>query len=578
MNTSVAYPWRRPGFPAPGELFRLGRLLVREPEYAGLWRKHRDTGLLEHAGFFDDQMTREEVSRFLSPDPAHLGWMSPLPSGEDWARVARSGRPLVVLLATGAFAPYHSGHQAMMEAAIGAAQRKGLEVLAAYFSPSHDRYVREKDGGRGASFPATQRIDLLRSRMPSGQEVPWLVDPWEAMGLPGAINFTTVIRRLEAYLNSHRPALAPRVRVVYVFGADNAGFSRVFEPNPSTHPFTICVGRPEHPGSSSGLFVPLNHPESSTRLRRKAMPQACGIERRGSGGGVYLIRNEEEWATSHWSCKVGPEVLARAWQKFGVQVRRAMEQAFTGEEGLPGAQGEPCRPDTFDWIKVSFQRQVVKNWAASRPLVSLDPCVSDIPGVVGWPSSRVFSPSNHQASPLGRALRPGTAKLPHVPRGCHVWLVDDDIATGESMASARKSLEQQGVVVEQCRSLTPPGSLFDVVDLRDFLPGAREAGLVVKAPSGELVRVPYMAPFVNLATRARIPRGQSWVTSLALWESAAYFFESLPVDLLVRDMWPASAQALRLQGVPGNLPLALWCRHWAGVLRAPGLQSGAGRG
>lgn len=583
MSPPLAHPWCRPDFPLPGERFRLGRLLLREPEYALLWRKHQNIGLLERAGFFDDQMSREEVRHFLAPDRAHREWMSPLPTHKDWERARQSGRPVVVLLATGAFAPFHSGHQAMMQAAIDAAQEKGMQVLAAYFSPSHDHYVGGKDGGRGSEHPAAERIDRLRSQMPSSHGVSWLVDPWEAMGVPRAINFTTVVRRLQAYLNTHRPDGAPKARVVYVFGADNAEFSRAFHPNSPFHPATICVGRPGHDAPSAGLFAPLEHPESSTRLRRTHSFFAPGASRvengDGNQGGTYLIRNEQGWATSHWSDKVPQQVLIHAWEQFAVRVRLVLEGAFACLGHRP--YGVPCassRPDSFSWIRVSEQRDQVARWAASRALVSLDPCVSDLPGVTKWPSSRVFEPSGWQAGPLCRAPRPGSSGLPDLLKGNRVWLVDDDIATGKSMANAREHLERQGVVIEQCRSLTPSGPLFDVVDLRDFLPGAREAGLVVQAPCGELVRVPYMAPFVNLVTRARVPEGRAWSTSLALWEAAAQFFESLPVALQVQDMWPASSLALELQGVCPAMPISQWCRRWAEGFRASGLQTDTGSG
>ena len=46
--------------------------------------------------------------------------------------------------------------------------------------------------------------------------------------------------------------------------------------------------------------------------------------------------------------------------------------------------------------------------------------------------------------------------------------------------------------------------IHDIVDFRDFLIGARFGGLCVTLPSGEKARVPYLAPYVNLKTRAKI--------------------------------------------------------------------------
>ena len=565
MSTcALPYPWRAPGFPAPGQLFQLGRLLAREPEYKRLWRWHHDTRLLEQAGFFDDQLSRaqaREVASFCAPGTP-LPWWSPLPSQSAWSRASGSGRPMVALLATGAFAPFHEGHRAMLLAAHRAAQAQGMEVLATYVSPSHDSYVSEKDAGAGSRFPAPQRVDALRCALAASQdspEAPMLVDPWEALVAPKALNFTTVIRRLERYLNANRPEGCPPVRVVYVFGADNAGFSMAFEPNESDRPATICVGRGDHPPSPTGLFVPLDLPQSSTRIRRAK--EVSLATPRSTPSGTFLIRNEGLWALSHWAQTVPSSALEMAWSRFARGVRLVLEQAF-------GAGSSGPRPAHFQWVEVEAQRAQVREWAVSRSVVALDPCVSDLPGVVAWPFSRYFAVSDHHARPESRGLRPGHL-CPRLPESWHsAWLVDDDVATGKSMAAASRAVESMGVMVEAQKQLAPDVDVFDVVDLRDFLPGAKEAGLVVQTPSGQRVRVPYMAPFTDLTTRALLPPGQAWQASAKLWRVAGRFFHSLPVELRVSDMWPSAAQALTLQGFEESLALARWCDDMAQVLEA----------
>lgn len=565
MNAhALPYPWSTPGFPSPGQLFRLGRLLAREPEYKRLWRQHHDTSLLEAAGFFDDQLTRpqaqavESFRRIAAP----LAWWSPLPPMSAWTRAAQSGRPVVVLLATGAFAPFHEGHRAMLLAAQNATQDRGMEVLATYVSPSHDSYVSGKDSGAGARFPATERVDALRRAVADMNEtssVPLLVDPWESLVAPKALNFTTVIRRLAHYLNAYRPKACPPVQVVYVFGADNAAFSLAFEPNEPARPATICVGRAGLPSSPTGLFVPLDLPQSSTRIRRTK--EVSLATPRSTPSGTFLIRNEGLWALSHWAQTVPSSALEMAWSRFARGVRLVLEQAF-------GAGSSGPRPAHFEWVEVEAQRAQVREWAGLRSVVALDPCVSDLPGVVAWPFSRYFPVSDHQARPESRGLRPGHL-CPRLPESWHsAWLVDDDVATGKSMAAATRAVESMGVMVEAQKQLAPDVDVFDVVDLRDFLPGAKEAGLVVQTPSGQRVRVPYMAPFTDLTTRALLPPGKAWQASAKLWRVAGQFFHSLPVELRVSDMWPSAAQALTLQGFEESLALARWCDDMAQVLEA----------
>lgn len=564
----MPYPWRRCGFPQAGERFRLGRLLVREPEYRELWRKTHDVSVLEKAGFFDDELDRHQSGKLVAHwSPGHpLPWTTPLPSPSHWERVRASGKPVVVLLATGAFAPFHNGHKSMLEAAVGAARKRGLEVLATYVSPSHDSYVSGKDGGRAARYPASLRIDALRQALEAdldSSRPPFLVDPWEAQVAPKALNFTSVVRRLEHYLNAYRPADFPALGVVYVFGADNAGFSLAYEPNDDRTVKTICVGRPGHAPSPAGVFVPLENPHSSTLLRRKEgeRPRKTFSER---CRGVFLIRNEGAWATSHWENKVPKEALAFAWDRFAQDVRRVLEQAF---EAGPDSRQRGPRPGRFAWLDLQAQRRQVQQWSQKHRVVALDPCVADLPGVVSWPHSRYFSISSHQTCPVGRGWRPGCPPLSLPDQWKKVWLVDDDISTGQSMAHASGALKEMGVEVVCQRTLTPDLDVFDVVDLRDFLPGAREAGLVVLAPSQQLVRVPYMAPFTDLTTRSRLPLGRALQSSALLWLAAARFFDSLPEPITVSDMWPSSAQAMLLQGVDSRMPLAWWCRYIASPCR-----------
>ena len=48
------------------------------------------------------------------------------------------------------------------------------------------------------------------------------------------------------------------------------------------------------------------------------------------------------------------------------------------------------------------------------------------------------------------------------------------------------------------------GNIYDVVDLRDFIIGSSHGGLKILLPNKEIVRAPYIFPFVNLETRASL--------------------------------------------------------------------------
>lgn len=547
---SRPYPWKEAGFPRPGQMFALGRLLCREREYFQLWKRTGDIQIMERAGFFDDELSSGELEVVMEDVQNPGVWWTPLPDRKAVDEARATGKKMCVLLATGSFAPLHEGHIGMVQASVRTIKAAGKELLGVYLSPSHDSYVFQKDQGRTRSYPAQARIDQIHEQIKEldGQilNVPIMVDPWEALRAPRAVNFTTVVRRLKNYITKY---LGSDIDVVYVFGADNEGFSLAWEDNSEETPRTVCVGRPGYQQASTGLNAVLDCPASSSQIRRRNKQSTIP----GKCSGMYLIRNEGAWAVSHWESKVPKQDLAMAWGRFSDRVKHILQDAFEGTH--------KDRPEGFAWVDLEQQRNMVRALASQKTIVALDPCVDDLEGVVAWPQSRLFSVSDRQDRPEKRGVRPGKQYPEILSMAGGVWLLDDDIATGGSMEAAQLALADQGVRVESCISLASHEhrQMYDVVDLRDFLPGAKEAGLVVVAPQGQVVRVPYMAPFTNLRTRARLPEGTSWSTSARLWQTAEEFFRDLPVDLTVEDMWPTSRQALKLMGVEPDETLAQWC-------------------
>ncbi len=518
------YPWREGAWSRePGLRFKVGRLLVSEPAYARLWKTHRDIDLLERTGFFYDGLTPSQRSALgLLAAPAVDGWrtpVTPLPSPDQLHHLP-ADQPWVVLVTTGGFAPFHGGHAAMLAAAENLAQEKGWPVLGTFVSPSHDGYVAGKDGGRAGAYPAPWRVDHIRHALAqAGSSVPRFVDPWEALVAPRPVNFTAVLRRLERYLSHH---LAHPVRAVYVFGADNAAFAEVFdEPEAS-----ICVGRQGLPLPERGLSVAMESDESSSRIRRACVPAIPEAPR-----GTYVLRDEGLWALEPWRHgAVSDERLMDAWEAFAASVEDALRQSFAQGQG-------PC-PEKWLRLPIASQRALVQAWSKEAPVISMDPCTEDLPGVIPWGVSRRFRVADHQRHPHGWGSRPGAASLPaNLPS--KAILVDDDSSSGHTLAMAHAHLKALGVEVIDTRLLIPaclpPGTeVFDVVDLRDFLPGAREGGLVVEHPSGLLERCPYLAPAVSLHTRARLPQGTFQITTAKLEQAIAKFFGSIGVALPCR--------------------------------------------
>jgi hypothetical protein len=136
--------------------------------------------------------------------------------------------------------------------------------------------------------------------------------------------------------------------------------------------------------------------------------------------------------------------------------------------------------------------------------------------------TRLFTASGPQLHAGSYTNRPGTLSLAEqvavIPKGEYV-LVDDDIATGDTMAFVSNMLGTHEVDITTKETLI--GSinqdLYDVVDLRDFVLGAEHGGLTIKTPSGGSTRMIYAAPYVNPITRAKILPDMAESFSKQVW-------------------------------------------------------------
>jgi NAD+ synthetase len=555
---------------------RLGSAkLQRDPFYGPL------TGLIGvegawEAGYFEDSRAT------LAADPrADNDWLcTPVFKARNRLR-ERSGKPLAVLLTTGALCPVHPGHVEMLEQARLALEKQGIGVLAGYLSPSHDEYVLGKCGSQVPS--AAHRLHLCRQAVLDSD---WLmVDEWEALHTSVALNFTDVIERLTGYLNRHLNCAQP-IRVYYVFGSDNARFALTFAQRGQA----ICV---ERPGFAERLEQYAAHPllvdnPRTLFLRGAGMPDMASSQVRGGDSQVLtapvrelwdvwqepepgsrptrlFLRNEGEWAVQHWVDRLGSEALQQACRRFVTGVCEAVQQGFR-EARLP----DPPSPLQLDVLSIQEQRERARQRAQGVSILSLDPC---LPGTVNLGVSRCFELCANEIRP-GMVARPGwpglQEQLAAIPAG-NYWLVDDDIATGHTMKEVMAALPAHCRIEHQEALCQLPDvrstGLVDLGDLRDFLLGSWEGGLVVALPDGSLARVPYLQPYVNPADRLSLPISQSFAFSRRIWQLNLEFFEGF--SLTLADTPPALRQLTDYLGLPLDLSLADWCRwHLARMAEA----------
>ena len=69
--------------------------------------------------------------------------------------------------------------------------------------------------------------------------------------------------------------------------------------------------------------------------------------------------------------------------------------------------------------------------------------------------------------------------------------------------------------------------IFDIVDLRDFIIGVQNGGLIVRLPNKEIAISPYILPYVSLKTRATISASEEMNISIKLWEMNREFYNKI---------------------------------------------------
>ena len=518
--------------------------------------------------------------------------------------------PWIVLLTTGSFSPLHRGHLKMMELARERLEAAGRRVAGGYFSLSHDQYVSTKYAG-AAALSVTHRLQICHEAL---AESDWLsVDPWEAREAPVSLNFSDVYRRLQAYLARHLPE--HEFEVHYVFGSDNAGFANAF----LSDGFGVCVNRnnPSSAQLTKPLDLPLrkdvsSHPRviwveppedvagySSSQVRTGALEQLPDAARvlyeswqrprlNGKPGSLertggpqknetdsnrspsaqgsrtklskrYLLRDDLDWALQDW----GLNAYAHDW--FVGQLKTLLEQAF-GEVRAPD-QAMPMSVEVLSRQKQ--QSHVSQLRQAGERLISLD---AGTCGDVNLRVSRQFRLSDGQIFSRVLEASPGSSPLSQQLKGLSAGqytLVDDDICSGQTINALRARLEP-GVHVARLEALSQwsfadlfgarePYAFHDIVDARDFVLGARSGGLVVTLPDGALVRVPYLSPYVNLVSRAKLPPSAVPACSFALWKLNLRFFETFAPDMRVDDADEPCQKLLMYLGFKGNTRLSAVC-------------------
>ena len=139
-------------------------------------------------------------------------------------------------------------------------------------------------------------------------------------------------------------------------------------------------------------------------------------------------------------------------------------------------------------------------------------------------------------------------------------LVDDDSATGKTIREVMSKLPER-INIEKIELLADvlKEMIFDIVDLRDFIIGVQNGGLVVKLPNHEIARAPYMLPYVCLKSRASIFPSKEMEMSIKLWKMNKKFYQEIGGNISLKETDVGFKKLMNYIGFEDNTSLADIC-------------------
>lgn len=492
---------------------KLAWKILRDEYYSEIYKKYLSIDIVIKAGFILDNIDLEDIDYY------NLNFLTTPVSKIIENMKDKAIKNPVVLLTTGGFDPIHEGHLYMMDFAKKVLEKNGYNVVGGYLSPSHESYVSTKPYYKINSY---ERLDLCQECVKDSK---WLmIDPFESIYVKTYVNFTDIIQRLELYLKKH---INSNIQVAYVFGGDNSEFMYCFE----NKGIGICIereGYSEKFNQMKNKFKGKNHffinnksivSTYSSRHIRQMKGYNYNNQNYDKEDGDYVIRNEGMIPFANYKQNVNEEMLKKVHEGFLEQLVELIRQAFDNK---------------LDVKTINMEEQLKKAYSIleAKQTISLDTYYR---GTYNIETSRLFDISDIQKKYISLIGRIGhdTVKnqIQKIEDGNYI-LVDDDSATGKTIREVMSNLPER-INIEQIFLLASMENekIFDIVDLRDFIIGAKNGGLVVRLPNKEIARSPYMLPYVSLKTRATISASKEMETSIRLWKMNKEFYQKIGGDI-----------------------------------------------
>lgn len=444
--------------------------IQRDYYYNKLYKKTNDLDLCIEAGYFEDNL--DEIPYDLNCLTTPFNHLKNIDDSKE----------NIVLLTTGAFSPIHLGHISMMQSAERKLIEKGYNVLGGYFSPCNYKYLIKKGNTR---LPDNTRLNFLNEQLSSTH---YKLDLWESLHLTDTVNFTEVINRLEQYLNKH---VSKKIKVIYVYGLDNIDFSKCFDgikPN-------VCVYRDTDSKfknkinelkNSSTIFIKDN---IYSGLASSKINVSNILDFKSFDVNKYLVRNEGVSPFKYLNIDVTDN------QKIFKDNFIKLLNKFTRYD--------------IDELNITEQINYANKILQDKNTISFDYFFK---GNYNIEMSRLFELSDFQKNPDKIINSPNSQPLinqiKHIDTNKGYVVIDDDTVSGNTLNKIKKLLANIDIQSFYFLADYLNEEYFDVIDLRDFIIGAENGGLVV-CLNNKNIRVPYIYPFVNLSTRASIDLDKS---------------------------------------------------------------------
>jgi hypothetical protein len=379
-----------------------------------------------------------------------------------------NGKPYIVLLAVGDFSPFTAMNISELEKAKQVVEESGFKVVGGYVSPSPVARLTEQSS---SLMPIEERALLIEQTIQSST---WIhQDRWESYCNNSHISVTEVSVRLERFLNAH---------IETDFGIEVI--------------FHFCGN------DSSQPTIDVNEDKWSLQ-------------------DVYAIRNDIAKSLVTTGITLDPLEVQDIIDTFKAIIGHAFNEDISIKELTTEHQEERAA-------------EIVSK--GTLPSLSMDVFVR---GDANLDVCRLFSMSSMQLRSLAIVNRPNSLSLEeqvkNITPGEYI-LIEDDMPTGENTMKRVLELLNNKVIVKEMLILShldgnSQDTFYDIVDMRDFILGAKHGGLIVSLPNGRRVRAPYVLPYVSPASRARIPLRKEIEFSKQVLEMNQRFFECHPATL-----------------------------------------------